>query len=116
MIGILEDKEERIIQFRKKFPNAFITNNPHEFVKFVLENQDQIKLISLDHDLEWFEEVPYKIEVTGTEVAKALVASNLRIDMNIVIHSWNAVGGPRMKQIFQDQGYLNVEFRPWRGV
>lgn len=44
MFAILEDSKERMKRFWGKFPDAFIANDPDEFIKFVLDNINEIEL------------------------------------------------------------------------
>lgn len=113
-IAILEDDTVRISHFRARFPDAFITSDPNEFINFMKTHHHFVNLISLDHDLNFFEFTPYKTEITGFHVAETICnIENVSLDMRIVIHSLNPVGAKRMKECFLDKGFIEVKQWPF---
>jgi len=111
---VLDDEEIRLIRFRAKLPDAIGFKNPIEFLRFVEANMKYIELISLDHDLNFYEFTPYKKEVNGFDVCNALAnMPDLPRDIRIVIHSVNHVGAKRMKWALEDAGFEFVKCWPF---
>lgn len=96
--AILEDNSDRIEWFKENFPDAYITDNPLEFIEFVKNNNPTH--LRLDHDLGFF--CSDGTEINGTTVAKEL-APIISKDTNIIIHSWSSQA-TKMLWIFQDHG------------
>lgn len=115
MIIILEDEESRKEIFLKKYPNAFITNNPNLFITTLKENQSKIEIMFLDHDISWYESLMYgSREVTGLHVVKKIV--ELKIGKNIpqiIIHSLNTTRSILMEQELCENGYKNIQRIPF---
>ena len=118
MIAILEDNEFRIEAFLDFFKDreVYHTKNPNEFIAFVKANVARIELMCLDHDLGFYEYVPYRVEITGHSVCKALVEANLPELQNIqiIIHSANPTGADEMKRTL-NKGRIQSDRRwfPW---
>ena len=112
---ILDDDEVRIAKFRKKIPDCICFTNPNEFIRFIRDNMIKIEEMSLDHDLNFFESTPYKREVTGFDVCRAIAdMTDLPRDIQIIIHSNNPDGSKRMKWTLEDAGFGFVYLSPFR--
>lgn len=104
-IAILEDSEVRVTAFQDKFPDAFITSNPDEFVNFCRDNSDDLVAVFFDHDLEFFVWTPYKQEITGFHAARAAVDVLDKNKTSVVVHSSNVVGSQKIYNVFSDAGF-----------
>ena len=103
-ILILDDDSSRHIIFAKRFAGHELTHTFDAWEALELMKTTKFDLVQLDHDLGQFEYVPYKVEVTGTEVANGMAQGLLpenRPDM-VVIHSWNPAGARRMLDILRE--------------
>jgi CheY-like chemotaxis protein len=95
-IFILEDMDERIDAYRKKFPTDTLTvaRTAKEAIE-ILEKNLNFDLICLDHDLGLRAFVDSNDENTGYQVAKFL--SMKYVSCPIIIHSLNPVGAKNMQ-------------------
>lgn len=114
-LAVLEDEIFRTEEFKRKFPDCFITKNPNEFIQYVTHNH--VDTISLDHDLGFFvfDENDRPLEINGQDVAFALIAQDL-IDekTKIIIHSHNVVCAPKMGKLFKEAGFRPIMAKfPW---
>lgn len=84
--------------------------NGEQALKLVAEKTFDVMF--LDHDLadDHYDEHRtgnrgFSQSVSGTEVAKAIAElPSDRRPKFVVVHSWNSIGGPRMRRILQDAG------------
>jgi len=116
-ILILDDEDVRHSEFAKRFRehNVFHTKDPWEAVCWMKERK--FDLVSLDHDLNWFEFTPYKQEITGTEVARAMLAlPGENRPGEIHIHSWNPDGARRMFLILKEAGFVHIIRNPFTAI
>lgn len=107
-ILILDDDKIRHNRFDKFFADrcgdeVVHVHNVEEATQALLV--ERFDLVHLDHDLEDFIYVPYKMERTGMDVAKFIVdlPENLR-PHRVVVHSWNVAAAPRMVAVLRDAG------------
>jgi len=105
VIVILEDSAVRVDAFRDKFPDAFITRDPDEFVNFCAARSGDIVAAFFDHDIEFFVSTPYKQEITGFHVARAAVDVLDKNKTSVVVHSSNVVGSEKIYNVFKDAGF-----------
>ena len=100
-ILILEDTDERIVQFKKKLEGHDVTvcKKADECIK-VLTNSDPFDYIFLDHDLENTFQKPGI--GTGYEVASWIANNQDKCPRRILIHSMNNVGAAAMMQCLGD--------------
>lgn len=102
-IFILEDNDERIIQFRKNFINAELTivKKSKSAIK-ILRKENPFDYIFLDHDLGG-EEMVQSGEGTGYEVAQWLAKNTLKKPKySLYVHSLN---GPGASNIINELKY-----------
>ena len=78
--------------------NIYIVKNYNEAIN-ILNNYD-IDIIDLDHDL--------GEEKTGYDIAKYIVASNIKIKEGFKIHSANSVGRYNISQLLTHYGYREL--------
>lgn len=105
-ILILEDNQERIDAFKKKFKEHVLTvvEHAHECIRELKGNSfDQI---FLDHDLGGTS-INFDPEDCGTLVAEYLEKNP--IETPIIIHSFNVTASYRMMQILRGH---NVSYAP----
>lgn len=115
-LAVLEDEPIRTEEFKKKFPECFITKNPNEFIQYLTHNH--VDSISLDHDLGFFifDEQDRMTEINGQDVANAIISQELlEYNTQIFIHSHNVICAPKMKALFAEAGYRKVYLAkfPW---
>jgi response regulator RpfG family c-di-GMP phosphodiesterase len=104
MIFVLDDSEERVRWFTKKWgkDNVNYTCNIKEAKNLLNENKYDI--IFLDFDLGQ----KYK---SGINVAFYLAKNKLQLESKIVIHSDNPVGSDHMMKILEKE--YDVEYNPF---
>jgi DNA-binding NarL/FixJ family response regulator len=103
----VDDQPGRVAYLRYK--GVLKTEN----VERVVNAYDAIELVKsksydvvfLDHDLETYEQGSHK-EITGQDVAKALVGSSVGRPACVVIHSMNPIGAEAIERIFNEAGIL----------
>jgi len=98
-IFILDDSEERLIIFRKKFiGHDVITVKTAKDAISCLQGREKFDLICLDHDLgdKYYEPSG---PGTGYEVAQWLERNEDKQANHIIIHSFNPIGALNMARI-----------------
>lgn len=121
---VLEDSQDRIEEFKKRFKEkgweGIFVDNVTDFEKKLLT--EKYDIIFLDHDLEGQAFVNSDYYNTGTTAAKMIVKrrSETKIKYPIIIHSANPHGADSMFNILRDAGahavkvqfvWLSREFR-----
>jgi hypothetical protein len=91
---VVEDTEDRISWFRKRMPKAVFAKNAEAALR-ALEQQD-FKVIFLDHDLHWMHADNSIFKGTGKEVAKFL--ADVGYGGIVIIHSRHVEGTAVMKK------------------
>jgi len=91
---VVEDTEDRISWFRKRMPKAVFAKNAEAALR-ALEQQD-FKVIFLDHDLHWMHADNSIFKGTGKEVARFLSQNSFR--GIVIIHSKHVEGAAAMKK------------------
>ena len=96
---VLEDSEERVKQFKLRFPtvNIVFTDVAEEAIK-QLENYEW-DVLFLDHDLGGLVHVSSEEDNTGAGVARFLDKHKERIPNLVIIHSLNAPGQSYIKSL-----------------
>ena len=92
-----------------EFEFVWVSNMKDFEEKLMSEDFD---VVSLDHDLEIFEENEYgrRHEITGMDASKKLIGIlGVATKQKIIIHSWNSVGARNMQKYFKDKNL----FAPW---
>lgn len=113
-ILVLDDDPVRLKWFKSKFKDQDIhlAENSTVFdVKCGLYAGTGWDTIFLDHDLQEFHHDPYKFEVTGYDVAQAIIDSAVKVN-KIVVHTINLPAGNRMVALLSEAGY-SVEAIPY---
>ena len=117
-VFVLEDQEERIEWFLKRFPeDSFIL-----FAHSAMEGTDLLSqywhikewdYVFLDYDLGYKGRQLHWYDGTGAEVARYIVQTRPRIK-HIIIHSWNPEGAKYMFDGLLSAGYVvsRVPFNP----
>ena len=91
---VVEDTEDRISWFRQRLPHATFAKTTEE--AFLALNQQEFKVLFLDHDLHWMHADNSIFKGTGKEVARFLAEKGfLGI---VVIHSKNEEGAAVMQK------------------
>lgn len=102
MILILEDNDQRIIQFKKWFPcDTDIVKTSKEAIELLKTYTPS--LILLDHDL-GDQIYVASGEGTGWEVAKYIAENNIKSD--VVVHSCNPVGAQNMVGVLPNAHWI----------
>ena len=109
-ILFLDDDSARHVCFRKLHLDDDIRHVYEPWDAIEIMKHESFDLISLDHDLNFFEFTPYKTEITGTDVARWIadrVYNNMPEAVNFKnthfhVHSWNTFGAGRMRQWLLD--------------
>ena len=98
-VFILEDDENRIKQFNRALHKHTVlhADNVKDAIKILEENEDII-IIFLDHDLDNKVFVPSSNSNTGYALAKHIRDSG-KIYPQIIIHSMNIIGATNMKDV-----------------
>jgi CheY-like chemotaxis protein len=91
---VVEDSEDRISWFRQRLPQAVFAKNAE--AAFRALDQQEFRVIFLDHDLHWMHADNSIFKGTGKEVARFLAKKDLREIM--IIHSKNVEGAAAMKK------------------
>ena len=91
---VVEDTEDRISWFRQRMPKAVFAKNAHAALA-ALEQQD-FKVIFLDHDLHWMHADNSIFKGTGKEVARFLAKNGFQ--GVVIIHSKHEAGAAVMKK------------------
>jgi CheY-like chemotaxis protein len=91
---VVEDTEDRISWFRKRMPKAVFAKNAEAAFR-ALEQQD-FKVIFLDHDLHWMHADNSIFKGTGKEVARFLAKDGFQ--GIVIIHSLHVEGAAVMKK------------------
>jgi CheY-like chemotaxis protein len=91
---VVEDTEDRISWFRTRMPKAIFAKNAEAALR-ALEQQD-FKVIFLDHDLHWMHADNSIFKGTGKEVARFLSQNGFR--GIVIIHSKHVEGAAAMKK------------------
>lgn len=103
---VLDDDEIRHKVFAAKFKGVQVTHayNVEDAVNAL--NRDEVfDLVHLDHDLEDFHYIPYKVEMTGMDVARFISRMDKdKQPKRVVVHSWNTAAAPRMVNVLRDAG------------
>lgn len=103
-ILILEDDEERVSAFRRRYPQAVIVKSATDCIKLLSEEWD---LVYLDHDLGTATFGTTKREDCGYEIVRHIQEhkpENLK-PTEFVVHSSNPVGAKRMIDDLGRAGY-----------
>lgn len=111
-VFLLEDSEQRIEWFRKRFPDMVHTDTAEKAIAILAEKQ--FDWVFLDHDLGLLNYAGIGKEGSGREVARFLSGKSW-IGHNVIIHSWNPCGAALMKDILEGAtaipfGNFDVEF------
>jgi CheY-like chemotaxis protein len=91
---VVEDTEDRISWFRKRMPKAIFAKNVEAAFQ-ALEQQD-FKVVFLDHDLHWMHADNAIFKGTGKEVARFLAKHGFQ--GIVIIHSLHVEGAAVMKK------------------
>jgi CheY-like chemotaxis protein len=91
---VVEDTEDRISWFRQRMPNAVFAKNAEAALR-TLEQQD-FKVIFLDHDLHWMHADNSIFKGTGKEVARFITKNGFQ--GIVIIHSKHVEGAAAMKK------------------
>ena len=91
---VVEDTEDRISWFRKRMPKAVFAKNAEAAFR-ALEQQD-FKVVFLDHDLHWMHADNSIFKGTGKEVARFLSQNGFQ--GIVIIHSKHVEGAAIMKK------------------
>jgi CheY-like chemotaxis protein len=91
---VVEDTEERISWFRQRLPGAVFAKNAEAAFR-ALEQQD-FKVVFLDHDLHWMHADNSIFKGTGKEVARFLAKKGFK--GIVIIHSRHEEGAAAMKK------------------
>jgi CheY-like chemotaxis protein len=113
-ILILEDAPERIKSFKKRLSEQelyIFTDNNEEARNFINTNET-VDYMLLDHDLGGLHHVDSNNENTGYQFVKYMVDNKLQKYTRIIIHSMDAPGATKMKNLLEDNGY-NVKWIPY---
>src|SRR5580692_927966 len=103
---VVEDTEDRISWFRKRMPKAVFAKNAEAALQ-ALEQQD-FKVIFLDHDLHWMHADNSIFKGTGKEVARVLGKNGFQ--GIVIIHSRHEAGAAAMKKYLS-----NARLAPFGG-
>jgi hypothetical protein len=95
---VVEDTEDRISWFRKRMPKAVFAKNAE--AAFLALEQQNFKVIFLDHDLHWMHADNSIFKGTGKEVARFL--ANNGFQGIVIIHSKHVEGAAAMKKYLGD--------------
>jgi CheY-like chemotaxis protein len=101
---VVEDTEDRISWFRKRMPKAVFAKNAE--AAFRALEQQEFKVIFLDHDLHWMHADNSIFKGTGKEVARFLSKKDFR--GIVIIHSKHEEGAAVMKKYL-----LNARLAPF---
>ena len=91
---VVEDTEDRISWFRKRMPKAVFAKNAEAALR-ALEQQD-FKVVFLDHDLHWMHADNTIFKGTGKEVARFLAKNGFQ--GIVIIHSRHVEGAAAMQK------------------
>lgn len=91
---VVEDTKDRISWFRQRMPKAVFAKNAEAALR-ALEQQD-FKVIFLDHDLHWMHADNFIFKGTGKEVARFITKSGFQ--GIVIIHSKHVEGAAAMKK------------------
>jgi CheY-like chemotaxis protein len=91
---VVEDTEDRISWFRQRMPKAVFAKNAEAALR-ALEQQD-FKMIFLDHDLHWMHADNSIFKGTGKEVARFIAKNGFQ--GKVIIHSRHVEGASAMKK------------------
>ena len=101
---VLEDNAARIKRFRSHIPSADIFTTSKETIA-VLEGDESIDALFLDHDLGQETYVDSCRHDCGMEVVRWLVAHPKRPIGQIIIHSCNRPAGDVMEDCLRGSGF-----------
>jgi len=90
----VEDTEDRISWFRERLPNAVFAKCAKDAFRAL--NQQEFKVIFLDHDLHWMHADNSIFKGTGKEVARFLAEKDFQ--GIAIIHSRHEEGAAAMKK------------------
>lgn len=98
-ILILEDNEDRIIQFKNNFAlyPPTVVENANDAIKQLTDNKWDV--LFLDHDLGGSVHVSIDEKNTGSEVARFLKKNPDKIPGLVILHSLNIDGRKNMKML-----------------
>ena len=107
---LLEDDPNRVIHFKKKFPDIYHRDNAAAFISILPKVSEKygIDNLFLDHDLGGEVFVDSNNKNTGMEVVRWLVANKIKVD-NIYVHSLNGVAAKEMVLKLEDAGYDAIQ-------
>jgi CheY-like chemotaxis protein len=91
---VVEDTEDRISWFRQRLPNAVFAKCAKDAFRAL--NQQEFKVIFLDHDLHWMHADNSVFKGTGKEVARFLAEKDFQ--GIVIIHSRHEEGAAAMKK------------------
>jgi CheY-like chemotaxis protein len=91
---VVEDTEDRISWFRERLPNAVFAKCAKDAFRAL--NQQEFKVIFLDHDLHWMHADNSIFKETGKEVARVLAEKDFQ--GIAIIHSRHEEGAAAMKK------------------
>ena len=94
LVLVVEDTEDRISWFRKRMPKAVFAKNAE--AAFRVLDQQEFKVIFLDHDLHWMHADNSIFKGTGKEVARFLAEKGFQ--GIVIIHSKHEEGAAAMKK------------------
>jgi len=113
---VLEDSEERIVEFKKRFASKLhidvavvYVDNVEDFKTQMLENKPE--LILLDHDLGGQVYVSSSKEDTGAEAVRFIVKNFTLKDFPfpIIIHSLNGPGSDYMFDLLMENKFHAIK-------
>lgn len=91
---VVEDTEDRISWFRKRMPKAVFAKNAE--AAFRALDEQEFRVVFLDHDLHWMHADNSIFKGTGKEVARFLAKKDFR--GIVIIHSKHEDGAAAMKK------------------